>query len=189
MSSALLLIDIQNDYFPGGANPLIGIEEACNNAKKILTFFRDKKLPVIHIQHISIRKGATFFLPNTNGVEINKCVKPLSSEEVIQKYFPNSFRNTNLLEKLRELGVENLNIVGAMTHMCIDATTRAAFDLGFNCSVIEDACATKDLEFNGKIIPAADVHGSFMAALKSAYARVFNCEEQMKNFENDIKGK
>lgn len=185
MSSVLLLIDIQNDYFPGGANPLIGIEEACNNAKKILTLFRDKKLPVIHIQHISIRKGATFFLPNTKGVEINGSVVPLENEVVIQKHFPNSFRNTNLLEKLKVFGIENLVIAGAMTHMCIDATTRAAFDFGFNCTVIEDACATKNLEYNCKTINASEVHGSFIAALGSVYAKIMNTTDYLNHLNKD----
>lgn len=179
MKTALLLIDIQNDYFSSGANPLVGIERTCDNAKSILTLFREKKLPVIHIQHILIRKGATFFLPNTNGVEINEGVKPLSSEEVIQKYFPNSFRKTKLFEKLKELQVENLTIVGAMTHMCIDATARAAFDLGFNCTIIEDACATKNLEFKGKTINSDEVHGSFIAALGSVYAKIMSTTDYL----------
>ena len=68
-------------------------------------------------------------------------------------------------------------ICGAMSHMCIDATTRAAFDFGFNCAVIQDACATRNLEFGGQTIAADQVHGSFMAALGSVYARVLGLDE------------
>ena len=182
MNTALLLVDIQNDYFAGGANPLVGIEEAAGNAASILDFFRKKKLPVFHIQHISIKKDATFFLPNTEGVKIHQSVSPLSSEEVIQKYFPNSFRRTSLHEKLKAKQIEKIVICGAMSHMCIDATTRAAFDLGFSCVVINDACATKDLLYGNETIQAKHVHGSFMAALGSVYAQIINCTDFIKNF-------
>jgi nicotinamidase-related amidase len=57
-----------------------------------------------------------------------------------------------------------------MSHMCIDATTRAAYDLGLKCTLIHDACATRDLEFQGKKVPADEVHASFMAALGWWYA-------------------
>ena len=64
--------------------------------------------------------------------------------------------------------------------MCIDATTRAAFDLGFSCVVAEDACATKDLTFKGKTIKASDVHASFMAALSAPYANILTTQETIK---------
>ena len=172
MKTGLILVDIQNDYFPGGRMELVGISEAGQKAGELLSFFRDKKWPTFHIQHLSIRKGATFFLPDTPGAEIHDCIKPLSDERIIQKFHPNSFRETALLEELKKNQVEQLIICGAMSHMCIDATTRAAFDLGFECVVIQDACATRDLEFEGKAITAQAVHASFMAALGSAYAKI-----------------
>jgi nicotinamidase-related amidase len=183
LKTALLLVDIQNDYFPGGANPLVGIDDAGKNAAAVLNLFREKKLLVFHIQHISIRKGATFFLPDTKGVEIHESVKPLPTEETIQKKFPNSFRRTSLLDRLKEKEIEKVIIFGAMSHMCIDATTRTAFDLGFSCTVIEDACATKDLVFGNKTIPAEHVHGAFMAALGPVYAQISTTKNFIENFE------
>ena len=165
MNNCLLLVDLQNDYFPGGAMELAGIEEAAANARILLNEFRKRRSPVIHIQHLSARPGATFFLPGTDGAEINQKVTPQGDEPVVVKNFPNSFRGTSLLEILKEGKINQLVICGAMSHMCIDATTRAAFDLGFNCMVAEDACATKDLNFKGKTIKASEVQASFMAAL------------------------
>jgi nicotinamidase-related amidase len=179
MKSALLIIDIQNDYFPGGKMELIGSNQAGQNAKKVLSHFRENKLPVFHIQHINIRPGSTFFLPDTDGVNIHQDVFPLSNEIVIQKNYPNSFRNTNLLGILKREGITNLTICGMMTHMCIDATTRAAFDYSFACTLIHDACATRDLIFNDKIIPAEDVHNSFLAALNGVYAKVIGSEKYL----------
>jgi nicotinamidase-related amidase len=177
MKTGLILVDIQNDYFAGGRMELAGMEAAGEKAGELLAFFRDNQWPTFHIQHISNYEGATFFLPDTKGAEIHSDVKPRPEESVIQKHYPNSFRETSLLDALKNAGVENAVICGAMSHMCIDATTRAAADLGFGCTVIHDACATRNLNFGKKKILAQDVHASFMAALGSAYARVLSSNE------------
>jgi nicotinamidase-related amidase len=173
----LILVDIQNDYFPNGNFELVGMEQAAKNAQKLLQKFRDEQSPIVHIQHISKQPGATFFLPNTKGAEIHESVTPQPDETVIVKHFPNSFRDTSLLENLKNTEVEEVVICGAMSHMCIDATTRAAFDFGFRCTVIEDACATRDLEYEGKTVKAVEVHTAFMAALAMPYAKVASSAE------------
>ena len=172
MSLGLVLVDIQNDYFPGGRMELVAMEGASRNAANILKMFRQRQLPVFHIKHVSTRPGATFFLPGTTGVNIHESVAPLDGEPVIEKRFPNSFRGTSLLDRLKAEGIARVIICGAMSHMCIDATTRAAFDLGFLCTVIEDGCATRDLPFKGEIIKADKVHAAFMSALSVPYANV-----------------
>ena len=176
MRAALLMIDIQDDYFPGGKNELVGSPDASLKAKELLEAFRAKKLPVIHIQHISTRSGATYFVQNTPGVRFNENVTPLPGEIVIIKHFPNSFRNTELLDVLKKAGVGKLVICGMMTHMCIDSTTRAAFDLGFDCTVVQDACATKNLSFDDRVIPADMVHRTFLGALNGMFAKVVPAE-------------
>jgi len=181
MSKCLILVDLQNDYFPGGNMELVGIEEAAANARILQNEFRTAKLPIIHVQHISVQPGATFFLPDSAGAKINQMVTPQGDEIVIVKNYPNSFRNTPLQEILKTKNMDRLIICGAMSHMCIDATTRAAFDLGFNCVVAEDACATKDLIFKSKTIKASDVHASFMAALSAPYAKVTLTKEIIEN--------
>lgn len=134
LKKALIIIDIQNDYFVGGKMPVVDSEIASLNARKILTYFRKEKLTIAHIQHISTREGSTFFIPNTEGVKIHSNVKPLENEKVIIKHYPNSFRETELLKHLRDRKITNIVICGMMTHMCVDATTRAAKDFGFrNC--------------------------------------------------------
>ncbi|MCX5816339.1 MAG: cysteine hydrolase family protein [Proteobacteria bacterium] len=177
MNRCLVLVDLQNDYFPGGKMELIGIEDAAENALLLLTEFRKTKSPIIHIQHISTQPGATFFIPETDGAKINQLATPQEGEAVVVKNYPNSFRDTSLLEILRNVHIDDLVICGAMSHMCIDATTRAAFDLGFNCVVAEDACATMDLFFKNKVIKASEVHASFMAALSFPYAKVVPTKE------------
>lgn len=176
-ATALLLVDIQNDYFTGGANPLVGSDSAVGKAAEILQYFRMHDLPVIHIQHIAANPNATFFLPGTRGAEIHADVAPIAGETVLIKHFPNSFRETGLLEHLQKLGISDLVIVGMMTHMCIDTTTRAARDLGFNNTLIGDATATKTLELAGRKVAAEEVQWAFLAALHPLFAQVVTTAE------------
>jgi nicotinamidase-related amidase len=186
MHVGLLLIDIQNDYFPGGKMELDGSEQAGQVAGRLLNLFRENELPVVHIQHISVRPGATFFLPNTPGVEIHATVKPLDGEPVIQKHFPNSFRETELRTYLQQQSLRQLVIAGMMTHMCVDATTRAATDYGFECQIAQDACATRSLVYNKRLVSAQDVHTAFLAALNGSYGRVVAAEVIMQDLLKDL---
>jgi nicotinamidase-related amidase len=168
----LLLIDIQNDYFPGGAYPVPGSPEAARRAATLLDAFRRGRGPVVHVQHIAVKPGATFFLPDTPGAGIHEQVRPLPGEPVVVKHFPNAFRGTDLLDRLRGLAASRLVLAGMMTHMCIDATTRAACDLGFDCTLAGDACAAPAQAHGGVQVPAEQVHAAFLAALSGSYAKV-----------------
>lgn len=180
-ATALLLIDIQNDYFPGGRMELNGAREAALQAAAVLQGFRAGRLPVIHIAHESAREGATFFLPGTEGQRIHDLVPPVDGERVVTKHFPNSFHQTSLTELLRRLGVAELLIAGMMTHMCVDATLRAAKDLGFVCRLIHDATATRDLSFGGVQVAATRVQAAFIAALASICDGVESAEEAVRS--------
>jgi len=169
---ALVIVDIQNDYFPGGRCELAGPEQAAERAARVLAGFRERNEPVFHIRHVWEGDDAAFFEPGTPGVEINEAVRPADGEPVVQKAYPNSFRETDLEQRLRAAGASDVVVVGMMTSMCVDATVRAAADLGFGCTVVHDACACPDLEFDGRVIPAASVHGAFIAALGDGYAHV-----------------
>ncbi|WP_066319208.1 cysteine hydrolase family protein [Bacillus sp. FJAT-29814] len=181
MSTALIIIDIQNDYFPNGKMELCNPVKAAENAGKVLEWFRQHNAKnIFHVQHISTGEGAGFFLPDTEGVKINEAVLPLEQESIIIKHTPNSFFRTELASKLRENGVTKLVIVGMMTHMCIDATVRAAMELGFESTLIEDACTTRDLSFRGNIVPAQQVHYAFISALNGIYTHVVSTEDFLK---------
>jgi len=176
---ALIIVDLQNDYFPGGDFPLDGIDAATANAAKVLDAARRNGDAVIHVQHHSLAPEATFFVPGTHGVEIHAAVRPAEGEPVVVKNFPNSFRATTLKELLDQKGIEDVVIVGAMSHMCIAATGRAAADFGYRTTVIHDACATRALEFGGTVIPSAQVHAANMAALAFGYAKVIATAEHL----------
>jgi nicotinamidase-related amidase len=172
MSTALILIDIQNDYFPGGRMELVNSLEASGAAARLLDCFRKASWPIYHIRHISTKPTASFFLPGTPGADIHPSVAPLPDETVITKHYPNSFRETGLLERLKADGIDQLLICGMMTSMCVDATVRAAFDLGFTCTVAKDACATRDLMLDGETVPARQVQLAFLSPLGAVYAKI-----------------
>jgi len=177
MKTGLLIVDLQNDYFPGGKMPLHQIGRAADNAAELLSHFRSNKMPTFHIQHTWEDKSAPFFVAGTPGAKLHKSIAPGPNEPVVVKHFPNSFRESRLEDELKKAGVQRLVICGAMSHMCIDATTRAAADMGYECIVAHDACATTEVEFAGKKVPAGDVHAAFMSALGFAYAKVVPTKE------------
>lgn len=176
MAAALLLIDLQNDYFPGGAMEVEGAVEAATACAALLARHRELNLPIVHVRHLSMRPGAGYLLPETPGSLINTLVEPREDEAVITKNYPNSFRATNLDDHLKTLGVDSLVIGGMMTHMCIDTTVRAAFDLGYRVTVAADGCATRALTHGELTIPAAHVQGAYLAALGAVFAKVASTE-------------
>lgn len=169
---AIVVVDLQNDYFPGGKYELVGIDKAAENAARVIAAARESGDRVIHVQHIFPSQDAPFFTPDSEGITINPVVAPRDSETVVVKNHPNSFLKTDLKQILDADGIEEVVVVGAMSHMCIDATTRAASDYGYKVSVVQDACATRDLEHEGVTVPAASVQAAMMSALGFAYATI-----------------
>jgi nicotinamidase-related amidase len=142
-----------------------------------LSVFRKQQNPVIHVRHLSTRPGSTFFLPGTKGADIHPSITPGKDETVVEKNFPNAFRNTTLLKRLEELAVRNLVVAGMMTHMCVDATVRHAADLGYKVTLLGDACATRAQSYGGESVSARQVHAAFLAALNGFYAKVVRADE------------
>jgi len=166
-TKSLLIIDIQDFYFPGGSSALVDPEIAAKNAALLLADFRREKLPVIHVRHNS-----------KTGGDINKIVLPLPGEKIISKDDVNCFKGTDLLDYLKTLNTDTLVICGMQTHMCVEAATRAASDYGYKCILIYDACATKDLKFNDKVIKSEDVHFSTLSTLRS-YSIILSTEDYL----------
>lgn len=174
--TALILIDIQNDYFANGLYPLVDIDNAADNAAKVLSELR--KLPnkyhIIHVRHefTGDPKDAPFFGKDTEGAQINEKVKKEGDETVVLKHHPNSFIETNLKAELDKNGIKDLVIVGAMAHMCVQGTTRGATELGYNPTVITDAVAARDIEYDGVQVPAKQVEAAVFATLAFGYAKL-----------------
>jgi nicotinamidase-related amidase len=177
MPRALVIIDIQKDYFPGGRMELVGSEAAAGRAHELLSAFRDSGEPVFHIQHVWDADDAPFFAPDTEGVEIYPTLLPQGDERHIVKHHANSFLETPLEEELRRVGASDVVICGMMTSMCVDASARASDDLGFKTSIAADACAAPDLKAGEETIAGATVHKTVLAALDGMVAEVRETSE------------
>jgi len=125
---------------------------------------------VIHVQHVSTRRARPSSCPTPRGVEIHGGVAPLAARRSCAKHFPTASARPRCSTSCAR-GISGLVIAGMMTHMCVDTTVRAAFDLGFGIQLAHDACATRDLAFGGRTVAAADVHAAFVAALNGLFAR------------------
>jgi nicotinamidase-related amidase len=172
MGRALLLIDIQRDYFPGGAHPLVGSDAAADAAAAVLARFRSDDAPVVHVQHLWDAPDAEFMRPGTPGVAHDARVAPDEGEPVVVKEEPNAFLGTDLEQRLRSQSIDELVVAGMMTSMCVDATVRAASDLGFEVTVVGDGCAAPNLAYDGVEVRGEQVHAAFLAALADGYATV-----------------
>ena len=171
MKEALLIIDVQNDYFPGGANELSHPLEAEMRIRELIAESRVCGRPVIYIQHFN-PPDDTFFLEGTFGAEISDRIKPTDNDKIIIKRYPNSFLETEPNEYLKSIGATELIVCGMMTHMCVDTTVRAAMDYGYSVKVVADACATMDLTIHGETVSADMVQKAFIAALDGVFATI-----------------
>jgi nicotinamidase-related amidase len=164
--TALLIIDIQHFYYPGGSASLVEPEQASRNASKVLGAFRAQGDLVVHVRHKA-----------SSGGEIHEHVAPIEGEKVFTKTEVSCFNGTDLLAYLQENRITELVVAGMMTHMCVEAAVRAAYDLGFEVTLVGDACATRDLEFGETEVAATDVHASTLATLSRTYATVVTTKE------------
>ena len=171
-TKALIVVDIQNEYFPQGKLSLVGINEAADNAALVIASAREKGHTVIHVRHEMPSADAPIFTPGTDGVEINEKVKPIEGEAVVVKHYPNSFRETSLKDLLDKENIKDVTVIGAMSHMCIDTTVRTAKRLDYDVGLLGDACTTKALVWDNETIPAEIVHSAFMASLQGTFAKV-----------------
>ena len=177
MSRGLIIIDMQRDYFPGGKMELVGADEASAKAHDLLAAFRESGEPLVHVRHEFAEADAPFFVAGSPGAEIHPAVEPLPGETVITKEEANAFLGTGLEDLLREKDIDEVVVCGMMTSMCVDASVRAATDLGFKATIAADACAAPTLPSGDNLIDGRTVHNAFLAALGTFVAEVRPTDE------------
>jgi len=180
---ALLSIDIQMNYFPGGSLELERPLEAARAAARLIAAFRERGLPVVHIHHVSGVEKTGIVSPIPEKSRIHELVAPLPGEIVLPKGHINSFRGTGLEALLRARMVDRLVVMGMMTNMCVEAAARQAVDLGFDCTVAADACAARAWSWGGRAVDAADAHAAALAAIEFGYAKVRLADEIVASLE------
>ena len=166
----LILVDAQNTY-RSGVMALNGIEPALDECARLLARARTLKIPVVHIQHDS-GPGSPYDIQAECGAIVDQ-LKPADGEALLVKHHPNAFVNTDLDAHLKSLGATRLVVAGFMTHMCINSTSRGAFNLGYEVSVPASATATRPLPApGGGTISAEALQSASLAALGDLFAVV-----------------
>lgn len=178
--STLLVIDAQREYVDGQL-PLTGVDAALTQIARLQKRARAIGAPVVHVVHHA-PVGAGIFDPSNEFSQIAAAVMPVDDEAVVSKHYPNSFTESSLAEVLEKHGRKKLIVVGFMTHMCVSATSRAGLDRGFNVTVVDGACATRDLpDGKGGQISAEVVHQANLAALADLVATIVGGESDIKD--------
>jgi nicotinamidase-related amidase len=169
--AVVVVVDAQREYVDG-ALPLSGIGAALEEIGRLLARARASAVPVIHVVHQGPPGG--LFAPGSLGFAVAAPAAPAPNEVVLHKRLPNAFASTDLAERVAALKRKQVVIVGFMTHMCVEATARAAIDVGLKAAVVASGTATRDLAdpLTGEVVPAAEVHRNALAALADRFATV-----------------
>ena len=178
-NQALVIIDVQNNYFKGGYCQLYNSEGTTIKIKKVIDYFRESKKPIYYIKHDFTISGITEE-ENEKLRSINDIIKPKKDDVIIEKKYPSSFLKTTLKKELDARDIKELVIVGMMSHMCVDTTVRAAMDYGYKVVVLEDGCTTKSLETKSGEVSAEVVHNVFMASLQGYFAEIKTVDKYLR---------
>ena len=175
MSRALLLIDVQKAFDDPSWGPRNnpGAEAAI---ARLLAAFRAKGLPVVHVKHDSVSPGSTL-RPGQAGNDIKPEASPLPGEPLFQKSVNSAFIGTGLEAHLRERGITALIIAGITTNHCVSTSTRMAGNLGFDTTLVSDACATFDFHDDEGVIPAETMHRIGLAEMRGEFAAIHTTDE------------
>lgn len=179
-TTALLLIDVQQ----GLADPSHGAR--CNpgaeaNMARLLNAWRERGQPVIHVRHCSVEPDSKL-RPELPGNAFKDEVKPQAGEKEITKTVNSAFIGTGLEQYLRESGISSLVIVGLTTDHCVSATTRMASDLGFDVSLVADACAAFERHgYDGEYYTGDQIHRVNLVSLDREFCRVCTTDELLKD--------
>ena len=168
-NASLIIIDAQNEYLSGDL-ALSGMDEALANIAQLMTAARAANRPVIHVRHLGTVGG--LFDPQGVRGEFIPGFEPGADEAVVEKRMPNAFNNTGLHELLQSYGHLDLIVCGFMSHSSVSTTVRASKDYGYRCTLVSDACATRDLPQGEGVISAARVHEAEMAIMGDNFAAV-----------------
>ncbi|MDR9753823.1 cysteine hydrolase family protein [Pseudomonas sp. SZMC_28357] len=165
--ATLIIIDAQKEYLSGPL-ALSGMDAAVANITRLLDAARKAGRPIVHVRHLGTVGG--LFDPQGERGEFIKGLEPLADETIISKLLPSAFHGTELQSKLQDLGALDLIVCGFMSHSSVSTTVRAAKNLGFRCTLVEDACATRDLPFKDGVLSAEQVQQTEMAIMSDNFA-------------------
>lgn len=172
-NSVLLLLSAQQEFNPTyGKIPAHNFKTSSESLRFCLETARQNKVPVIHVMNVCDPNSELFTLGSVTTKPI-QFLEPKSNEKVIMKTTPNGFLKTNLKDEIDSTGRKNLIIAGYSTHLSVDATTRAAYELGYNVTIVGNACGDRDLpDGMHNMVLGKNLHQATLATLNDQYAKV-----------------
>jgi nicotinamidase-related amidase len=182
MDTALLVIDVQNEYFTGRL-PVTYPHGSLVTILKAMDAAHAAHIPVIVIQHANRATGAATFSPGTNGWELHPDVKKRPHDLLVEKTLPGSFTGTNLAAWLKEHGISTLVIAGYMTQMCCDTTARQAFHRGYTVKFLSDATGTLSIANAAGSISDADLHRAILVTQQMRFSQVMTTAEWIQELD------
>lgn len=182
MKRALLVIDVQNEYFTGKL-PVTYPEDSFQNILKAIDSANENKILVILIQHSNLGKYAATFKIGTAEHNIHEKVLKKDFDRIIEKNLPGSFTETELESYLNENNIDTIVISGYMTQMCCDTTARQAMHLGFNVEFLSDATGTLNISNSAGKISAKELHKAILVTQAMRFSKVMTTEEWIEKIE------
>jgi len=176
---ALLVIDVQNEYFTGKL-PVSYPANSFENILKVIDYSDKVNIPVVIVQHSSIIPEKTTFIKGSDEWELHDKIKEVNFQHYVEKNMPSSFVGTDLQEWLDTNGIDTVVISGYMTQMCCDTTARYAKHLGYNVEFLSDATGTLSIENKGGKVSAEELHRSILVAQAMGFSEVLSSDEWMK---------
>lgn len=173
---ALLVIDVQNEYFTGKL-PVSYPAGSLANVLRAMDAARARRVPVVAIQHASPQADATVFRKGSKEWELHAEVASRPHDVLIHKSLPGSFTGTNLEMWLRERGVETVVIAGYMTQMCCDTTARQAVHLGFGVEFLSDGTGTLAVKNVAGMVSDEELHRAILVTQQMRFGRVIKTGE------------
>lgn len=179
MKKALLVIDVQNEYFTGKLKVTYP-SNSLDNILKVMDYAKENHMIIIVVQHTGT-DGNTF-IKHSNEWDIHPKVLEKSYDYLIEKNKPSSFYKTNLEEILIKENIDEVIISGYMTQMCCDTTAREAFHKGYKVKFLSDATGTIDVSNYAGTIRSEDLHKATLIAQSLRFSEVISIEELMKSY-------
>lgn len=176
MKRALLVIDVQNEYFTG-LLPVTYPPESMQNILDVMKTAKETNIPIVMVQHTATAKNAKAFVKETHGWELHDSLKDIDVSHYVEKTFPSSFVGTDLEAWLHKNAIDTVVISGYMTQHCCDTTARYAHHLGFNVEFLSDATGTLDFENKAGKVTAQELHRATLVEQQFRFSDVISTKE------------
>ena len=182
---ALIVIDVQNEYFTG-LLPVCYPQNTLPNVLAAIDEAKNSDIPIIIVQHTLTTPDAKAFINGTKSWELLDEIKNIEYDHYIEKNFPSAFVGTDLEEWLRSHDIDTVVISGYMTQFCCDTTARYAYHLGFNVEFLSDAVATLAFENKAGKVSAEELHRTILVVQASRFSNVMSTQEWIDTISANI---